>query len=113
MKDSYWDDVDTEWKELSPSLIQVKWSLKLMVHSVGSGHRGQDLIIKNHVAQTVGQRFQQKTGSDQWISQRSKLHFFFNKGQGQIEKWWESPEGFGLKSFEEDLHSNIKAAAEK
>lgn len=84
-----------------------------MVHSVGSGHRGQDLIIKNHVAQTVVQRFQQKTGSDQWISQRSKLHFFFNKGQGQIEKWWESPEGFGLKSFKEDLHSNIKAAAEK
>lgn len=62
LKDNYWDDVDTGWKELSSSLIQVEWSLKLMVQSVGSGHRGQDLIIKNHVTQTVGQRFQQKTG---------------------------------------------------
>lgn len=36
-----------------------------MVQSVGSGQRGQDLIIENHVAQTVGQRIQQKTASEQ------------------------------------------------
>lgn len=101
LKDNYWDDVDTGWKELSSSLIQVEWSLKLMVQSVGSGHRGQDLIIKNHVAQTVGQRSQQKTGSDQWISQRSKLHCFFNKGQGQIEKWWESQRALASNFFKQ------------
>lgn len=36
-----------------------------LVLSVGSGQRGQGLIIENHAAQTVGQRVQQKTASDQ------------------------------------------------